>query len=168
MQCTSSYPALKKDANINSIKFLHNKYNIPIGFSDHTQSNLPSICAIALGSPIFEKHFTLSRKMRGPDHFFSLEPKELKKYVEDIKEAFISLGEEHKKMTLGEKKDSYRGRRTIYVARDVKKNEKLSLKNLKIVRPAKGLDPKKIFKIINKKFTKNLKEDTPLKSNFFK
>ena len=168
LQCTSSYPTLKKDANINSIKFLHNKYNIPIGFSDHTQSNLPSICAITLGSPIFEKHFTINRKMKGPDHFFSLEPKELKNYVEDINEAFISLGKEQKKMTFGEKKDSHKGRRTIYIARDVKKNEKLTLKNLKIVRPAKGLDPKKIFKIINKKFTKNLKEDTPLKNNFFK
>ena len=168
LQCTSSYPAKINEANINSIKYLNKKFNIPVGLSDHTESNIPAICSTALGAPIFEKHFTLNKKMKGPDHFFSLEPKSLKKYVDTIKNSFISLGLNKKFNSFSEKKDASKGRRSIYLSKNVKKNEKLSLKNLKIVRPAKGYNPKLIFKIIGHTFTRDLKEDTPLKKSHFK
>ena len=85
MQCTSIYPCPDKLVGLNIIDEFKKKYNLNLGFSDHTRDNLASICFAVLGANFIEKHFTLSKKLYGSDAKFAMEPKEFKKYCSDIK-----------------------------------------------------------------------------------
>ena len=89
LKCTSLYPANDTQINLNSIRALEKKFNIPVGFSDHTIDNSAAPVAVGLGASIFEKHFTLDKSSEGPDHFYALEPNELKDYVNTIKNSFL-------------------------------------------------------------------------------
>ena len=96
MQCTSNYPSKIEDSHINVLK-RYKKFGLTVGYSDHTSGDVSAIVALALGAKVFEKHFTLNKKMIGPDHVASLNPTELKKYISNIRLAEKSLGSEIKK-----------------------------------------------------------------------
>ena len=91
MHCNTEYPATNSKLNLKSIKFLKDKLNISVGYSDHSIGNEASLMAIALGSSVLEKHFTISKSLKGPDHTSSLDPKELTHYVKSIREFEKSL-----------------------------------------------------------------------------
>ena len=97
LACTSEYPCPDESVNILRVRTLSRDQgmdnNIPIGFSDHTQSSAAAIMALALGACIFEKHFTLDHMLPGPDHSWSADPIELTNYVMDIKRAYRILGD---------------------------------------------------------------------------
>lgn len=103
MQCSSAYPTPVEHSNINTIKEF-SKLADGTGFSDHTLNNEPAIVAIALGAQYIEKHFTLNRKMRGPDHKASLDPKQLELYIQSLRNAELSLGKKFKIINKLEKK----------------------------------------------------------------
>ena len=165
LKCTTEYPAPAKDSNILSIPFLKKRYNCNIGLSDHTLGIGASIAAIAHGATVIEKHLTLNRKDGAIDSFFSLEPNEFKSLVKESKIAFESLGKINIGISSSEKK-YLKYRRSIYVAEDIKKGEKLSSYNLKVVRPGLGLHPKFYEKLIGRKVKKNLKKGTPMNKLF--
>jgi N,N'-diacetyllegionaminate synthase len=157
MQCSSAYPTPVEYSNINTIKEF-SKLADGTGFSDHTLNNEPAIVAIALGAEYIEKHFTLNRKMRGPDHKISLNPKQLELFVESLRNAELSLGKKIKIINKLEKKNYKLIRRVIVAKRKIKINEKFTIQNLTIKRSFltnKCYEPKYLLNLINKKSNKN-------------
>ncbi|EDZ60075.1 N-acetylneuraminic acid synthetase [Candidatus Pelagibacter sp. HTCC7211] len=161
LQCTSSYPAKIEDSNIKTILDLKKKYKVEIGLSDHTPGIGAAVASISYGATIIEKHFTLDKKGGGFDDIFSMDPDEFRLLVNETKNAWLSLG----KISYELSKDEQRHKmfkRSIFVAKNIKKNEKFTKNNLKIVRPSFGLDPIYFKRVIGKKSKQNLKFGTPL------
>ena len=167
LKCTSSYPAQIEESNILTIPDMKKKFSCNIGLSDHTPGVGAAIAAVANGATVIEKHFTLSKKDKAVDSFFSLEPQEFKLLVTECERAFRSLGKIFYGPTANEKR-SIIFRRSIYITKNVKKNESITDQNIKIVRPAKGLEPKYYYKLISKKFKKDIKKNTALNWNHVK
>ena len=161
LKCTSSYPAQINESNILTIPDMKKKFRCNIGLSDHTPGVGAAIAAVANGATVIEKHFTLNKKDKAVDSFFSLEPQEFKLLVTECERAFRSLGKIFYGPTADEKR-SIIFRRSIYITKDVKKNESITDQNIKIVRPAKGLEPKYYHKLMLKKFKKDIKKNTAL------
>ena len=128
LQCTTNYPSKIEDSNILCLKSFKKKFKCIIGYSDHTTSNISAITAIALGAKVIEKHFTLDKKLRGPDHICSYNPKEFRSYVHDIRAAEVSLGEEKKKLSPIEKKNVKIMRRSIHSNKLIFKRRKTEFK----------------------------------------
>lgn len=161
LQCTAQYPLKTEDANLNVISSFKSKYNCNVGFSDHSLSNIQAIAAVGLGANIFEKHITLDKSSNGPDHFYALEPKQFKLYVNDIHEAFQSLGSGIKRMSVSEKKE---GRRDgLYYSNDFKKGDSLSQNKVIVKRPALEIRSRYLEMIIKAKLKHNVIKDDPIK-----
>jgi len=92
LQCGAQYPLPEDLTNLRVIADFKNRYECPVGFSDHTLGQNAAIAAIGAGATIFEKHFTLDKTEEGPDHFYAMEPEELKKYITAIHQASSSMG----------------------------------------------------------------------------
>jgi len=161
LKCVSSYPAMFEEMNLRTIPHMRELFNCPIGLSDHSDGIVVSVCAVALGAVIIEKHFTLSRKNKTPDSFFSIEPQELKELVKNIRIAEKSLGQVHYGTTLEEKKNKV-FRRSLFVVKDMKAGETLTTENLRSIRPGYGLSPKYLNVFLGKTVRKNIKKGTPL------
>lgn len=162
LHCLTQYPANINNCNLNTIKYMKDKFNCQIGFSDHTKDYNASLAAVALGSNIIEKHFMLSEKDNTLDSNFSFGPKKMEKLINNTIEVWKSLGKVKKEISKDEK--FYKKfRRSIYVSDEIKKNEKINTENIRVVRPGFGLMPKFYEKIIGKKAKRTLKAGTPLK-----
>jgi sialic acid synthase SpsE len=156
--CTSLYPTEGINVNLMRISTLKKKYkNLVVGFSDHTVGNLASIAAVALGSKIFEKHFTLDHNLPGPDHWFSLDPDEAKCWVESIRNTYKLLGNGELIPCNDEVEMRTLARRSIVVINDISIGEVLNSKNIGIMRPGNGIKPSEYNKFIGKKSKSNLK-----------
>jgi len=167
LKCVSSYPADPKDVNLNTIADLRKTFGLSVGFSDHTLGMATSIAAVSLGACMIEKHFTLSRKAKTPDSFFSMEPDELKQLVENIRIAEKALGKVHYGLTRQEEKSRI-FRRSLFAAEDIKAGEAFNEENVKSLRPAGGIPPKYMKSILGKKAKKNIAKGEPLKRNLIK
>ena len=161
LKCTSTYPAEPINSNIITISHMRDLFNCEIGLSDHTLGIGAAVAAVAHGATIIEKHFTLSRADGGVDSAFSLEPEEMKNLVIETKQAWESLGEISYGPTNSEMA-SLKFRRSIYVSQDIKKGDKLTEKNMRIVRPGLGLKPKYFDILLGRKVVKNIKTGTPV------
>ena len=167
LYCVTIYPAKKDDFNLNNIKILKEKFNCPIGFSDHSIDPKIASAAIISGAEIIEKHIALEGQKKGLDIKFSIKGKQIKKIRKVIDESYKMLGKKNfyrNKEELGYKKF----RRSIYVSKDIKKGEKFSKQNIKVIRPGYGLEPKFYPKLIGKKSGYNLKFGHPLQWNDLK
>lgn len=167
LQCTSSYPAKIQDSNIKTILDLRKNYKVEIGLSDHTPGIGAAVAAIAYGATIIEKHFTIDKNAGGLDDIFSMDPDEFKMLVEETKNAWLSLGKISYNLSKDEKRHKV-FKRSIFVSRDIKKNEIFTKENLKIIRPFNGLDPKYFKNILGKRSRQNLKFATPLEKKHYK
>ena len=156
LKCTSTYPASPENTNITTIPHMSKMFDCLVGLSDHTMGIGVSTASVALGAPIIEKHFTLSRADGGVDSQFSLEPQELESLCIETERAWQSLGKV-KYGVSGIEKQSLTYRRSIYISKDVKKGDVLSLENVKRVRPAEGLKPKHWENVLGKKFNNDFK-----------
>lgn len=162
LQTTSDYPTQEKDVNLKVIPEYVKKFNVVTGFSDHTLSGISTFGAIALGAKVVEKHFTLNRKMIGPDHSSSLEPSELKKWIENIRLIEQSLGKPQKTITNSERKNI--SMRKILVIRPVKKDSKITIDLLSAKRSSGfGVLPLEtnIKKLVGKKINRTINSPTP-------
>ena len=162
LHCTSDYPANLKDLNLNFIKILK-RLGYQVGYSDHSSSIITPSIAVALGCQVVEKHFTLSKKLKGPDHKASLEPQELSKMVSFIRDTEKILGLKNKIITKSEQKTKLLVRKSIVALKNIKKGEIFSYKNLTTKRPGIGTQPFKIEKYLGKKSSKNFKKDQFIK-----
>lgn len=161
LHCISSYPALPEQMNLKTIPGLKKKFDVIPGLSDHTLGLTVPIAAVALGARIIEKHYTLSRAEGGPDAAFSLEPQELKEMVKAIRETEKALGTPT--YAPGEKEKGYLSfKQSIFVTEDIKKKEVFTSKNIRIIRPGYGLEPKYYENILGKHANQDIKRGTPL------
>ncbi len=154
MACTLSYPTEYDDANLMRIKTLKDRYpNIMIGISDHTppESNMviPAF-SVSLGARVVEKHYTLSRKLTGSGHFFSLEPKDLKKMVSNIRLFERTIGDGFQGLSHSEERAVKSGRKSIVANKHIKKNTKINRDHLSFKRPGNGISPDKLDEVLGK------------------
>jgi N,N'-diacetyllegionaminate synthase len=159
MQCTSAYPAPYDEINLNAIATLRDSFKLNVGFSDHSLGVQASIAAVALNAKVIEKHITLKKNLKGPDHRASLDPKEFNLMVESIRIVEKTLGNKIKKITKSEKKNIYTVRKSIVASSTIKKNEKFNNFNITCKRPGTGVSPLFFKKLIGKKSIKNFKKD---------
>jgi len=161
LKCVSAYPARPEEMNLMTISDMEKRFNCPVGLSDHTLGIGVSIAAVATGAKVIEKHFILSRNLKTPDCFFSIEPQELKVLADNIRIVEKALGKVHYGLTDEEKKSQV-FRRSLFVVKDIKKGDIFTSDNIKSIRPANGLKPKYLKVILGKKAKRSIKKGVPL------
>ena len=159
LHCTSAYPAPDQDLNLNVLKTYFKLFGKNIGYSDHNSSIISSVIAVALGAKVIEKHFTLDKKLIGPDHKSSLNPKEFEEMVKDIRKCELMLGSSKKKITTSELKNIKKIKKGIYAKTKILKGERFSEKNITIKRPFNGSRIENFKRIIGKKSLKSYNID---------
>lgn len=166
LHCVSGYPADPADYNLATLADMRERFGVLVGLSDHTISNTTAVSSVALGACLIEKHFTLDRTGGGPDDSFSLEPKDLKQLCDDSKVAWQALGKVNYERKEGEK-GNVQFRRSLYVAKDIKQGEILTMDNIRSVRPGYGLAPKYLDDVLGKKARRDCSFGEPLKRDLF-
>lgn len=160
LQCGALYPLPSDQVNLRVIPSFAQRFNCSVGFSDHTLGQVAATTAVGLGAAVFEKHFTLDRKSSGPDHFYALEPGELKSYVGSLHEAYQSLGSPAKQML---PKERELGRREgIYTERAMARGECITASDVMLKRPALGLRARYVAAISGAVLTRNVNKDEPI------
>ena len=181
LHCNSSYPSTHAEINLKFMENLRSLYQVPVGFSDHTTDLLASKTAICFGANIIEKHFTLNKKMEGPDHLLSSDKEEMANLVKfkkrnyhkfkiwfknlnnkDKKTIKIILGDGVKKIQPNEYITINSQKKSLYAKTIIKKGEKFSNKNIVVKGPAGGLLPKYINVILNRKSISKIEKDQPI------
>lgn len=157
LQCITNYPSKIESANINVLKTYQTAFNIITGYSDHTPGDIVVLGSVALGAKVIEKHFTLSKKDKGPDHPHSMEPQEFKQMVERVRQLEKALGSSRKEVVEEESETVIVQRRSLHVKQDIKKGEKIQKKDIIELRPAVGILPKFKEVIAGKKAKNNIK-----------
>jgi pseudaminic acid synthase len=165
LKCTSAYPAPPEEMNLRTIAHLSEVFNVPTGLSDHTLGIAVPVAAVALGACIVEKHFTLSRSIRGPDSAFSLEPDEFKAMVDAIRVAEKAVGQIKYARGMQESRNLM-FRRSLFVVENVKAGEVFSEKNVRSIRPGHGLAPKYLPKVLGHRASCDIDRGTPLEWEF--
>ena len=163
LHCTSEYPAPIKDANLRVIQTLEKAFKCPVGFSDHTKGIVAAPWAVAVGAAIIEKHFTLNRNMVGPDHRSSLQPDELAALVQAVKDIESALGDGIKKPSSKEIENKAKMQKSLVSKRKILVGQDISREDLACKRPANGLSPSWMNKIIGKKALRDIDSDCPIK-----
>lgn len=157
LKCTSSYPAPIELANLRTMTDITERFGVKVGLSDHTLDHTSAVVATSLGARMIEKHFILDKSLGGPDANFSLEPKAFENMVEEVRKAESALGKVS--YELNEKTRSSRFfARSLYVAEDIDEGEILTKKNLRSVRPSRGLHPKHYYDLLGKKVNRKLEK----------
>jgi len=159
LHCAINYPVKYEDLNLRAMQTMRQAFQLPVGFSDHTLGITSDIAAVALGACVVEKHFTLSRKLKGPDHPFALEPDELKNMVQAIRDTEASLGSPIKKHTKAEEEVYRLGRRSLVAACNIPKAMKITREMLDVKRPGYGIHPKMINAVIGRVAKVHIEED---------
>jgi len=159
LHCNTAYPTPYKDANLLAMHTIRNKFEIKVGYSDHTLGIEASIAAAALGAAVIEKHFTLDKNMAGPDHKMSLEPLELKTMVKSIRNIEKALGDGVKKTSLSELENKSIVRKSIIATDNIKTGDVFTEKNVSVKRPGGGLSPMLYDDVIGKVAKRDFKED---------
>lgn len=159
LHCVSSYPADPADVNLKAIRIMQEAFNVPIGFSDHTIGIKTAVNAVFAGARIIEKHITLSRKLPGPDHKFSLDPDDLVSLVRGIREAEASLGNGEKTLRPSEINTAFVARKSLVAACDIKAGSVLSEDLIAVKRPGNGLSPIKKSSIVGRRAKINIPKD---------
>jgi N-acetylneuraminate synthase/N,N'-diacetyllegionaminate synthase len=161
LHCTSCYPSNFDEINLNVLDLYHSLFDCPIGYSDHTVDPcVVPIAAVAKGACIIEKHITLNKKMKGPDHPFAIEPGELNRMVEVIRTVEKVLGKRNKLVLEREKQIAAKGRRSIVAAKSIKKGKAIERNYLTTKRPGTGVPPKYIDLLVGKKAKKDIEGDS--------
>jgi len=149
LHCVSGYPTPAEDANLATISDMAAKFGVPIGLSDHTLGSAVALGAVALGACVIEKHFTNSRADGGPDSEFSAEPLEFGALVQDARMAWSAVGNVSYERKESEKSNAV-FRRSIYAVQDIAAGDKLTVENLRVIRPGHGLKPKFLDELIGR------------------
>ena len=156
LHCVSNYPAAPASVNLRAMKTLELRFDVPVGFSDHTEGIVIPIAAAALGACIVEKHFTLDRTLPGPDHRASLEPAELAAMVRGIRDVQSALGDGVKKRVAEELNTAAVARRSLVAAHDIKAGTVIAESMVAIRRPGTGLQPSDLTRILGRKLKQDL------------
>jgi pseudaminic acid synthase len=167
LYCVSNYPSKISDFNFNNISILKERYNCKVGFSDHSTDNKVVAAAIAAGAEFIEKHIALEGQKKGFDLAFSLKGKEIKEYAQVIKDTCLMMGKKYFFRNKSENQ-SLQFRRSIYAVSDIKKGERFTKKNIRVIRPGFGIQPIYFEKLLDKKSPLSINRETPLKRSLLK
>jgi len=163
LHCNTEYPTPMKDVNLKAMLTIKEKLGVSIGYSDHTLGIEVPIAAVAMGAEVIEKHFTLNRNMKGPDHKASLEPNELKEMVIAIRNIEMAIsGNGIKEPSLSEKKNIHIARKSIHLSKDLSSGSIITEKDIISLRPGDGICTMNWMDVIGKKVNKDLKKFTKL------
>lgn len=163
LHATTDYPTDYQDVNLRAMVTMRDAFKLPVGYSDHTLGNEAAIAAVALGATVIEKHFTLDKNMEGPDHKASLNPDELKSFVQSIRNAENLLGDGIKKPTKREEVMLKNVRRSIVATRNLSKGHIITLEDIEFKRPSTGISPEFYEVIIGRELKRDIQEDEPIK-----
>jgi len=167
LHCNTAYPTKDYDVNISAILELKKEFpNAKIGYSDHSIGSVAATMACAYNISLVEKHFTLDKNMKGPEHIASATPIELKELVTNIRRAEVIYGCEKKIVTESEKKNINNQRKSIVALTDIKCGDIYSEKNITCKRPGNGISPMRWNDLIGKMAQKNFEADTLIEHNF--
>lgn len=159
LHCNTAYPTPFEDVNLKAMLTLQRTFNVPVGYSDHTPGIEVPIAAVALGATIIEKHFTLDRNMKGPDHKASLEPDELAEMIQSIRNIEKAMGTGDKIPTQSEIVNRDIARKSIVAKCDIHAGDIFTDTNITIKRPGNGISPMKWFDVLGKKAIRDFKND---------
>jgi sialic acid synthase SpsE len=159
MHCTSTYPTPFEHVQLGCIGALQAKYGVPVGFSDHTLGTAISLAAVACGANIFEKHFTASRSLPGPDQQGSMEPKELEALVRDIRAIEQSLGAT-KKIQPGEQDVRNMALHSVVSIRDIAAGATIAAGDVWAKRPGTGIPARQLGDIVGRVAKRAIAKDT--------
>jgi len=168
LHCNSLYPPKNNQINLRNILYFQKKFKVLTGFSDHTVDNFNAFASIALGSKVIEKHITLNKKFKGPDHPFAIEPHEMKNLIYGIRKIEESLGFYERKLSKSEKLNRRMIRRSIIAKSFINKNDKISEKNIKYARPGTGIPTTEFKKVIGKIAKVDIEPETLIKFSMIK
>ncbi|MDE3742220.1 pseudaminic acid synthase [Maribacter polysaccharolyticus] len=161
LKCTSSYPAPLELANLNTIPDLKTRFQVEVGFSDHTYGSLAPTVATTLGAKVIEKHFILDKSIGGPDADFSLDVNEFTEMVNRVRDTEKLLGKVS--YEISEKvKNNRKFARSLFIVKDVKAGDVISEDNVRSIRPGYGIHPKYYNDLLGKTFLIAKKAGTPL------
>lgn len=163
LQCTTDYPASPDEINLTAMVTIGEAFKVKFGYSDHSEGIEIPLAAVAMGATVIEKHFTLDKNMKGPDHKASLEPDELRMMIDGIRKIERALGDGIKRPTLGELKNKSVARKSIVAARSIKKGNIFSEKSLTVKRPGDGLSPMNWEQLIGTKADRDYQKDEQIK-----
>ena len=157
LHCNTEYPTPMQDVNLHAMNSIKEEFDVAIGYSDHTLGIEVPIAAVSLGATVIEKHFTLDRNFKGPDHKASLEPKELKAMVDAIRNIELATsGDGLKKPSVSEQKNIHIARKSIHLNKDMPEGTIIKESDMIPLRPGDGISPMKWDTIIGKTLTRDL------------
>ena len=148
-----------EDVNLRAMQSIAERFHVKVGYSDHTRGIEVPIAAVALGASVIEKHFTLDRNLKGPDHKASLEPDELKRMVSSIRNIEKALGDAEKRISPSEAKNIGVARKSIVAASKIEKGEIFTEQNLTVKRPGNGISPMQWLDVVGKTATRLYEPD---------
>lgn len=160
LHCTTAYPCPIEYVNLNAMRIIKDKFNLQIGYSDHSNGKEVCAAATALGAVVIEKHITLSKKLQGPDHQASMEPKDFKEMINSIRKTYSALGIFEKKINAAEQENCKIAKRSVYAKKDISKGKFIEFDDLIALRPEneKAIPASRLFDAIGKIAKANLKE----------
>lgn len=150
LHCTTEYPAPMAEINLKAMDTLGQAFELPAGYSDHSEGITIPIAAVARGAVLIEKHFTLDKNMEGPDHKASLEPQELTAMVTAIRQVEVALGNGVKSPTVSEVKNKAVARKSLVAAKEIRVGDVFTKENLTIKRPGTGMSPYHYWQLLEK------------------
>ncbi len=167
LHCVSAYPAPCEEVNLRAMSRMMKDYRYPVGYSDHTVGNSVAIAAVVLGATVIEKHFTLDRRLEGPDHRASSTPAELARMVKQIRQVESALGDGIKRIMPSEVNTREVARKSIVSSRLIRKGERVHGSMLTAKRPPGGIAPADEAKLIGMRARSEIKAGTLLKWEMF-
>lgn len=159
LHCSSAYPTPDSQANLRAILTMREQLGVAVGYSDHTLGTEIAIAAVALGATVIEKHFTLDRRLEGPDHGASLEPMELEALVRSIRRVELALGDGHKRAMPDEAENLASARKSVVAAKTIRKGESFDAGNLTVKRPGTGISPMRWDELLGKTARRDYEPD---------
>ncbi len=160
--CAANYPAPFDELNLRAIPMMKQAFGVPVGYSDHSLGITAAMVTASVGGNLFEKHFTLSRSLPGPDHAFSIEAEELAALVRSVRECEQSLGKPVKRMLPSEKGSYLMGRRSLFAAIDIPAGSVITREMVAVLRPGTGLKPKYLAAVVGMRASLDIKAHQPI------
>lgn len=163
LHAITSYPTHPESVNLSAMQTMMKAFPLlDVGYSDHTQSPVACLCAVAMGARVIEKHFTCDKKADGPDHILSADPTEMKWLVEAVRNFEMMRGSGIKRPAESEKTTRRNNRKSLVLSRNMKAGERLTKDDIAIKRPGYGIAPKHFEQIVGRSLTADMEMDAVL------
>lgn len=159
LHCTSEYPAPLDETNLRSVQTMSSYFGLQVGYSDHTEDDLATLAAVAMGARVIEKHITLDRSMPGPDHIASLDPASFAKFVSGIRQLEAALGSGVKSPAPAEQKNISIVRKSLVAKHDLEAGHWITPEDISLKRPGDGISPMDYWSVVGRQLATSVRCD---------